>query len=414
MCVNSAAERCFKPHNPPCCAHMAPLHCAMITDTIEKARHKSETAWLKRLMPYRTPSQGRGLFELAITIGPLVVLWVLSSVLVMNGIWWGLVLTVPAAAFLLRLFMIQHDCGHGAFFGKRNLDDWVGRVIGVLTFTPYDSWRRTHAIHHASSGNLDERGIGDVRTLTVAEYQAMGPWGRLGYWLYRHPVVMFGLGPAYLFLLQQRLPIGAMRSGSLPWVSTMGTNAAIAVLLLAMIWIIGLVPFLLVHIPIVLMAGTAGVWLFYVQHQFEETQWESAEDWVFEPAALHGSSYYDLPPPLRWFTANIGIHHVHHISSRVPYYRLPQVLRDFPELKRIGRISMLDSLRGVRLVLWDETQRRPDLVPRSAGAGRRVGDQFSSGGDGFAPPRADSPRRRRARGSRHPRNARHRSAASCR
>ena len=151
------------------------------------ARSKSETAWLKRLMPYRTPSGRRGLFELAITIVPLVVLWVISSVAVSNGHWWGLILTVPAAGFLLRLFMIQHDCGHGAFFGKRKLDDWIGRVIGVLTLTPYDCWRRTHAIHHASSGNLDARGIGDVRTMTLAEYRAAGFWGRFGYWLYRHP-----------------------------------------------------------------------------------------------------------------------------------------------------------------------------------------------------------------------------------
>ncbi|MEO6014321.1 MAG: fatty acid desaturase [Devosia sp.] len=321
-------------------------------------RRRSETAWLKRLMPYRTPSNGRGLFELAVTIVPLVVLWVVSSVMVSNGLWWGVLLTIPAAGFLLRLFMIQHDCGHGAFFGKRKIDDWIGRIIGVLTLTPYDYWRRTHAIHHASSGNLDARGMGDVITLTVAEYKALGFWQRLGYWLYRHPIVMFGLGPVWLFFIQQRLPLGLMRDGPQPWVSTMGTNAAIAVLVMALIWIVGLVPFLLVHLPIVLMAGTAGVWLFYVQHQFEETHWEGKEDWKFEPAALHGSSYYDLPAPLRWITANIGIHHVHHISSRVPFYRLPQVLKDFPELKQIGRISILESLRGVRLVLWDETKRR--------------------------------------------------------
>jgi omega-6 fatty acid desaturase (delta-12 desaturase) len=269
-----------------------------------------------------------------------------------------LLLTIPAAGFLLRLFMIQHDCGHGAFFGRRGLDDWVGRVIGVLTLTPYDCWRRTHAIHHASSGNLDARGIGDVKTLTVAEYRARGFWGRAGYWLYRHPAVMFGLGPVWLFVIQQRLPVGVMRGGPVPWVSTMGTNVAIAAIVVGLVWLIGIVPFLLIQLPIVLMAGTAGVWLFYVQHQFEETQWDTGEDWKFEPAALHGSSFYDLPHPLRWFTANIGIHHVHHISSRVPYYRLGQVLRDFPELRQIGRISLIDSLRGVKLVLWDEAGRR--------------------------------------------------------
>jgi acyl-lipid omega-6 desaturase (Delta-12 desaturase) len=330
----------------------------MTSTTSADSHRQSENAWLKRLMPYRTPNTGRGLFEIGVTIVPLAVLWGLSWWAVANGHWWGLLLTIPAAGFLLRLFMIQHDCGHGAFFGKRQLDDWVGRAIGVLTLTPYDCWRRTHAIHHASSGNLDARGIGDVRTLTVAEYRALGFWGRLGYRLYRHPAVMFGLGPVYLFILQQRLPVGIMRGGAVPWVSTMGTNIAIAALVVVLIWVAGLVPFLLVHLPIVLMAGTAGVWLFYVQHQFETTQWDNKDDWKFEPAALHGSSFYDLPQPLRWLSANIGIHHVHHISSRVPYYRLPQVLRDFPELRGIGRISVLDSLRGVRLVLWDETQRR--------------------------------------------------------
>ncbi len=334
------------------------LPCCMISRTPDSPKRQSEHVWLKRLMPYRTPSKTRGLVELAITFVPLVVLWVLSSVLVANGYWWGLVLTVPAAGFLLRLFMIQHDCGHGSFFGHRRIDDWVGRAIGVLTLTPYDCWRRTHAIHHASSGNLDERGIGDVRTLTVAEFRALGLWGRLGYRLYRHPAVMFALGPIWLFILQQRLPFGVWRGGVMPWASTMGTNVAIGALVVVLIWIVGIVPFLLVHLPIVLMAGAAGVWLFYVQHQFEETQWDEAKDWQFEPAALHGSSYYDLPWPLRWFTANIGIHHVHHISSKVPFYRLPQVLRDYPELKQIGRITILESIRGVKLVLWDEVSRR--------------------------------------------------------
>jgi len=329
-----------------------------MTSSPSAAARRSEKVWLKRLTPYRASNGWRGLFELSITVVPFASLWVLSWLLVANGLWWGVVFTVPAAAFLLRLFMIQHDCGHGAFFGRRHVDDWIGRVIGVLTLTPYDTWRRTHAIHHASSGNLDARGIGDVRTLTLAEYRAKGFWGRLGYWLYRHPVVMFGLGPAYLFVLQQRLPLGAMRAGSLPWVSTMGTNIAIGALVVGLVWVIGLVPFLLVHLPIVLMAGTAGVWLFYVQHQFEETHWSPKSDWEFETAALHGSSFYDLPKPLHWVTANIGIHHVHHISSRVPYYRLPQVLRDFPELRQIGRLSIRESLRSVSLVLWDETQRR--------------------------------------------------------
>jgi omega-6 fatty acid desaturase (delta-12 desaturase) len=254
--------------------------------------------------------------------------------------------------------MLQHDCGHGSLFGRRRWDDWTGRAIGVLTLTPYDYWRRAHAEHHASAGNLDERGVGDITTLTVAEYRALTSRGKLGYRLYRHPFVMFGIGPAFLFLFKQRLPFGMMRTGALPWLSTMLTNMAVAVLAALLIWAIGLVPFLLVHLPIVLLAGSAGVWLFYVQHQFEETHWSKPPEWTFPHAAMHGASHYDLPRPLRWITGNIGMHHVHHLSSKVPFYRLPEVLRDHPELADLGRITLRESFSCVKLILWDETSQR--------------------------------------------------------
>jgi omega-6 fatty acid desaturase (delta-12 desaturase) len=231
-------------------------------------------------------------------------------------------------------------------------------VIGTLTLTPYDFWRRSHNIHHASAGNLQERGIGDIDTLTVREYLALPKWQRLRYRLYRHPLVMFGLGPAYLFLVRHRLPVGLMGRGRQPWASTMLTNAAIAALAVVMIWLVGLGPFLLVHLPITLLAASIGVWLFYVQHQFEDTTWAEASAWNLHEAALHGSSHYDLPGVLRWFTANIGIHHVHHLCSRIPFYRLPQVLRDHPELAKIGRLTLIESLRCVRLALWDEKRLR--------------------------------------------------------
>jgi omega-6 fatty acid desaturase (delta-12 desaturase) len=314
--------------------------------------------WLKILARYRQPNRLRSTVELLITVLPLIALWGLTWVLVEHGYWWGLVLIIPAAGFLVRLFMIQHDCGHGSFFAHRRADDWIGRVIGVLTLTPYDYWRRSHAAHHASAGNLDERGMGDITTLTVAEYRALSRWGKLRYRLYRHPVVMFGIGPAWLFVLQQRLPFGMMRSGIAPWVSTMATNLGIAALAAALMWFGGVVPFLIIHLPIVILAGAAGIWLFYVQHQFEETHWAEGSEWNFQHAALHGSSHYDLPAVLRWFTGNIGIHHVHHLSARVPCYRLPEVLRDYPELRDLGRITLLDSLRCVRLVLWCENRRK--------------------------------------------------------
>ena len=315
--------------------------------------------WTRILTSYRTPNHLRSVAELAITALPLVALWTAAWFAFSLGhAWVSLLIAIPAAGFLLRLFMILHDCGHGTFFENRLANDWVGRVIGVLTLTPYDWWRRTHAIHHATTGNLDRRGIGDVDTLTVREYQARSRWGRLKYRLYRHPLVLFVIGPAYLFFLQHRLPIGFMRDGWRPWASTMATNLAIALIVATLMWFIGIEAFLLVHLPIMLLAATGGVWLFYVQHQFEQTAWERDARWNLHQAALYGSSHYDLPILLRWFTANIGIHHVHHLCSRIPFYRLPRVLRDHPELREVGQITLLQSFRCVKLSLWDEAQRR--------------------------------------------------------
>jgi omega-6 fatty acid desaturase (delta-12 desaturase) len=314
--------------------------------------------WTQILARYRMPNLVRSIVELAITAGPLVLLWWLMWATLDLGYWLCLLLAVPAAGFLVRLFMIQHDCGHGAFFRHRLANDWVGRLIGVLTLTPYDFWRRTHAMHHSTSGNLDRRGMGDIDTLTVREYLARSRWGRLRYRIYRHPLVMFGIGPAYLFVVQHRLPVGLMRSGWQPWLSTMATNVAIAAVVATMIWLIGVGAFLLVHLPIILFAASIGVWLFYVQHQFEDTVWAHDRDWNLHEAALHGSSYYDLPHVLRWFTANIGAHHIHHLCSRIPYYRLPLVLRDHPELSGIGQLTLAQSFKCVRLVLWDEGQQR--------------------------------------------------------
>jgi acyl-lipid omega-6 desaturase (Delta-12 desaturase) len=235
---------------------------------------------VQQLALYREPNNARGVFELTITAGPFFIIWALMWV----GS--GFLLTVLAAGLVVRLFMIQHDCGHGSFFHGRLANDWVGRAIGVVALTPYDYWRRNHARHHASSGNLDQRGVGDIDVLTVREFVARPRWRQIPYRLYRHPIVMFGIGPAYLFILRHRLPIGMMRNGWAPWLSTMGTNAAIAILL--------------VHLPIMILAASIGVWLFYVQHQFEHTSWFLDEAWRFHEAALHGSSYYHLPGVLYW------------------------------------------------------------------------------------------------------------------
>lgn len=315
-------------------------------------------AWVRVLARYREPSTRRSLLELAATLVPFVLLWVLAWVSLDISIWLTLAIAVANGFFLVRLFCIQHDCGHASFFRNRLVQDWVGRCMGVLTLTPYDVWKRTHALHHASHGNLDARGIGDIATLTVAEYRARGRWGRLAYRLYRNPVVLFVLGPAYLFFVQNRVPVGLMGAGVRYWVSAMGTNAAIAIGLGLMVWAGGFMPLLFIYVPTSVVAGTLGVWLFYVQHQFEQTHWAKGEDWQVHDAALAGSSHYVLPQPLQWLSANIGIHHVHHLYSRIPFYRLPEILRDHRALDEAQRLTPWESLRSVSLHLWDEKRER--------------------------------------------------------
>lgn len=318
-----------------------------------------ERPWRQILGAYQTPDLPRSIVELLLTAVPLAILWIVAWFAVSAGLWWlALLIAVPAAGFLVRLFMIQHDCGHMSFFRGPELNHWIGRAIGVLTFTPYDYWRRSHAIHHATSGNLDRRGTGDVATLTVDEYRALPPLKRFGYRVYRHPAVIFGLGPAFLFLLQHRLPAGQMREGWRPWLSALGTNAAIVGLVGLAILLGGWKALLLVHLPTLLLAASIGVWLFYVQHQFEQTHHVRQENWDFTQAALQGSSNYQLPQPLRWMSANIGVHHVHHMSSRIPFYRLPKVLRDFPELQGASKLTVFESIRCVSLSLWDEANKR--------------------------------------------------------
>lgn len=328
------------------------------TGTAEEIRKRSGREWVQALARYREPNDLRSVFELSVTLVPLVLLFGLACWALKLSPILSFAIAAVNAGFLLRAFAIQHDCGHSAFFHNRHTSDWVGRVLGVLTLTPYDVWRRSHSIHHSAAGNLDKRGIGDVLTLTVREYEALSPWGRLRYRLYRHPLVLFGLGPAYLFFLQNRLPVGMMSAGWRYWTSAMGTNAAIAVIIGLMIWWGGIMPLLVVYLPTALIAATLGVWLFYIQHQFEETDWNKDENWQLHNAALDGSSHYDLPAPLRWMTANIGIHHVHHLYSRIPFYRLTEVLRDHPDLAQAQRMTIWQSFGCTRLHLWDEDSRK--------------------------------------------------------
>jgi len=319
----------------------------------------SAKTWFQRLAPYRSAQDGRAVFELLITLIPFLALWAGIWALMQAGHYWAVIGFIPAGGLIVRLFIVQHDCGHQSMFSSRRANDWVGRFIGILTLTPYDHWKRSHALHHAGSGNLDRRGIGDdITTLTVDEYNKASKWDQFKYRLYRHPVVMFGLGPAYLFFLANRLPLGAMKDGVKPWASALLTNLGVAVLYGVLIWAIGWKIFVLIQIPTILVGASIGVWMFYVQHQFDETHWSRTGEWDREHAALQGSSYYDLPAWLMWMTGNIGVHHVHHLSSRIPFYRLPRILKDHPELKSVGRLTFWQSLKCVKLALWCEKQGR--------------------------------------------------------
>lgn len=304
--------------------------------------------------PYLGADTRRSVLQLLTSVVPFFVLWYLAYRALDVGYWLTLLLAVPTAGFLMRMFMIQHDCGHGSFFKSRRARDGVGFWIGVFTLIPYQYWRKTHAYHHAHSGDLDFRGFGDVDTLTLEEYRALPPLKRLAYRAYRHPLVLFGIGPLFHFVVKHRYPWDIPRDWSQAWRSVWLTNLAVAVIVAGMVLAVGWKAFVLVHLPVMAVTTSAGVWLFYVQHQFEDTYWHRHEDWDYFDAALQGSSYLVLPRPLQWITANIGIHHVHHLNARIPNYRLQECMEAHPEFQAVTRITVRDSWRLTRLTLWDE------------------------------------------------------------
>lgn len=313
---------------------------------------------IKELHKYTKPNKFHSLFEIMVTIVPFVCFWIMAYVFYSINNFVSVIFCFLAGAFLTRLFLIQHDCGHGSFFNSRLANDIVGRVLGVFTLTPYHAWRYSHSIHHATSGNLDKRGVGDVKTLTVNEYFDLSTLYRAFYRIYRNPFVMFCIGPAYIFLIRNRLPTGISVGDRRFWLSTIGTNISITILVLLMIYFIGFREFFIIHIPVILFAALIGVWLFYIQHQFENNYWVRSDLWNFYDGALLGSSYYDLPDPLRWMTANIGIHHIHHLNSKIPFYYLDDVLKDHPQLKAVQRVTLRSSLRSIKFSLWDENKKK--------------------------------------------------------
>jgi omega-6 fatty acid desaturase (delta-12 desaturase) len=320
--------------------------------------------WDARLAPFRRPSTARSVWQLVSTAFLLAGAWALMYFSLGVGYWLTLLLAVPAAFFLVRLFIVQHDCGHGSFFRSPRVADIVGSALGVLTLTPYHYWKKAHAMHHATSGNLEHRGFGDIDTLTVDEYLALSPWGRFKYRLYRHPVILFGVGAVLHFFVRHRLPTIVPRTWTRARWSIFWTDVGLAGFIVGMGLLVGFRQFLLVHVPLMTLSCSMGVWLFYVQHQFEPTYWEHDEQWGYNDAALVGSSYYRLPRLLQWATGNIGLHHVHHLSARIPNYRLQEALESIPELRRVTTLTLRESLRCVRLALWDERERKLVRFPR--------------------------------------------------
>ena len=318
----------------------------------------TETSLRKLCASFARPLRGRAIWQLINTAVPFVLLWAFMAQTVLWG-WnyaWTVLLAIPMSGLFIRLFIIQHDCGHGSFFASRKADHMVGAALGVVTLFPYGYWKKTHAIHHATSGNLDRREFGDVRTLTVEEYLKLSRVGRMNYRIYRSAPALFLVGPFYQFVLKHRIPFDLPFAWKKEWASVLWNNLVLGLVVWGLVATIGWKALLLVEMPILLIAGALGIWLFYVQHQFEETHWSKGEDWQLHDAALEGSSHYILPQPLRWFSGNIGIHHVHHLYSRIPFYRLTEVIRDHRALAEAQRLTIRESLGTVNLHLWDTVE----------------------------------------------------------
>jgi omega-6 fatty acid desaturase (delta-12 desaturase) len=313
-------------------------------------------AWSALVAKYQTAHTWQSIWQVVNTFIPFGLVWYLMYLSLTYSYWLTLALALPAAGFLVRIFIIQHDCGHGSFFNTRKANDFLGSVCGVLTMTPYYYWRKSHAIHHASAGSLEDRGIGDIYTMTVKEYLQQSKWGRLKYRLYRHPLILFVLAPTFLFVILHRFPLPESKSWKRERASVYWTNLAIAAMVISLGFVIGLNSFLLIQLPIVVLAATMGTWLFFVQHQFEDTYYANGDQWDYTLAALQGSSYYQLPRVLQWFTGNIGFHHIHHLSPRIPNYRLQKCHEENPVFQQVVVLTLWTSLQSIFLSLWDEEE----------------------------------------------------------
>jgi omega-6 fatty acid desaturase (delta-12 desaturase) len=316
----------------------------------------SKDRWKLQISPYQEPSASRANWQIVNSVGSYVALWFVMALTVHVSWWLTVPLAILAAGLLVRVFIIFHDCGHGSFFRSRRANNFWGFVTGVLTFTPYAHWRWEHAIHHGSSGNLDRRGTGDVWTMTVREYEQSPWWRRFAYRVARNPIVLLGIAPTLMFLLEQRWPSAKSRGRERR--SVWWTNLCLLGLAIAMGSTLGFLPYLVLQLSILAMAGGIGVWLFYTQHQFEGVYWARSDEWDQADAALKGSAYLKLPRILQWFTGSIGFHHIHHLSSRIPNYNLQTCHEALPIFAQVTPMTTLRSIRTFRLKLWDESNGR--------------------------------------------------------
>ena len=316
----------------------------------------SITEWKAIVAEYTQASTPRATWQLINTLVPYAVGWYLLHLSLSVSYWLTLLIATIMGGLVVRLFIIFHDCGHGSFFPSKRANDIVGFITGVITFTPYAHWRWEHALHHQTSGDLDRRGTGDIWTLTIQEYIESSRWRRFAYRLARNPLVLFVLAPMGLFLLYQRVPNkkAPERERRSVWLTTFSIIALGAV----MSYFLGFWTYVCLQLLIVGISGAAGVWMFYVQHQFEDVYWERRDEWDYTAAAIEGSSFYKLPKILQWFTGNIGFHHIHHLSSRIPNYNLERCHHSNPLFSEVKPITMLTSLRSMSLRLWDEQQKK--------------------------------------------------------
>lgn len=320
-----------------------------------EASKKQQNTWRKIVAGYQNPDTRKSVWQLVNSLGGYVIMWVLMALSLNVSYWLTLALAPIAAGFLVRIFIIFHDCGHGSFFKSSKANHTIGVITGILVFTPYFLWRQSHAIHHATAANLDRRGVGDVWTMTVEEYLAASPWKRFVYRAYRHPALLFGVGPLFSFVLSQRIPTKKYKKreqNSVHW-----TNLGLVIYALAISLLIGFKAFVLIQLPLIWIAASMGVWLFYVQHQFEDVYWERAREWEFVKAGLEGSSFYKLPKVLQWFSGNIGFHHIHHLSPRIPNYELERCHEENPEFQ-VEPVDLIGSLKSINFRLWDEVNGR--------------------------------------------------------